>query len=656
MAEPPTRTAGVGTGLVLGPRLAVGGMGEIHRATLEVEGRRVDCVVKTLLPGVGELERALFLREARALAALTRLPARRFAHLLAHDPERLVLEHIDGVDLSTLLLHRRRRGKPLAVGAVVALGIGLCEALLELITAHEDGRPLGLVHRDLHPGNVLVGRDGGVKVIDLGVATFVALEQTSANPRGTLAYMAPEQLREGRVSAQSDLYAVGLMLWEALVGQPARPPGEGSLGELLAFRHTVPTAPAMFSALPDELVAVVSAMLAVEPGARPSVDEVLGVLRRLEGAADELARVVVPLVEAGVVVRAAPTLAGRAGVGGAGVGDGVGVGVSGADEGVAGGVGVSGAGVGVGVSGAGVEAAGGEGRRRPGRMWVGVGAVVMLGVGAFAVGAGSGGAAPTGSSAVRSSELANAGGEGVGTAQGTGPTTTAARALESDVVALGEVGPLPTQPRSTELANADVVGAGPTSGLAGTATDPRSTVLYNAEVVGAEVVAPEVVGPEVVGAEVAVPTASADGRKPATTDASSPSDSTAPQPATPEANRAGPTFTITSQDGPLHVSGLGTSDLAPQTTTALPPEGAGLLRLTGGSPPLTALVRIVRRDNNATATVGAPPGELYEVSCQGRPPRPTPVAGLSLDTALTCRITADGGRALAFTLRPQPPR
>ena len=654
--------------LKLGPRLAVGGMGEVFRATLEVGGRELGCVVKTLLPGVGETERALFLREARALAALTRLPARRFAHLIGVDGgdeasvERLVVELVDGADLATVLAYRKKRGRPLPVVAVVALGVALAEALVELGAAEEDGRKLGLVHRDLHPGNVVVGRDGAVKVIDLGVSTMSALEATSANPRGTLGYMAPEQLREGRVSAASDVYAVGLMLWEALVGEPARPAGDGALGELLAYRQTVPEGVRQRrpggAAVPEALEAWVSRALAVEAEARPSATELLeglwGVAAGLgvEAAALEaaLAAVVEPLVEV-APVRAAPTLGGAGGVGGAAVRGAVvepaevaPVGVVAGDESRASGGG----------------GAGGQPEARPRRVrWLAGGAllVAVVGVVIWVVVGFSGG----GSGAASGAELAAGAGAlassgGAALADGSGASASSGGAGRADgsgaSVSLGGSAPADGS-SSTAVDSAvgggmagDAVAAAPTPGLVsgpgavGTA-EPGSTRLDNADAGG-------VAG---AGAGLA-PLAEADakdtlgGGEPRSTVLDNAQRGGAGEKAAPRA------VTVSSLDGPLHVSGLGVQDLAPKTTSPLELSASGLLRLTGGTPPLIALVRVAHQDSGLAATVGAPPGEVYEVTCGGRP-RPTPAAGLSIGQRLACRVTAPDGRVLGFALSPR---
>ncbi|MFO0747505.1 MAG: protein kinase [Myxococcota bacterium] len=228
-------------GVSLGRRLAVGGMGELFVAErTRADGTREACVVKRLLPGAGPAERFLFEREARALVAAQADDGggaeSGVVRVLASHGDALVLEYIDGVDLATLLDARRKRGRSLPIAAGLAV-VGLGRGLATLAR-------LGIVHRDVHPGNLLLGRDGVVRLTDLGVAAFSAESgPTIAGLKGTLAYMAPEQLRDGTADLRSDLYAAGLVAYETLTGVLARPVGAVGLAELLRARERLPVRP-----------------------------------------------------------------------------------------------------------------------------------------------------------------------------------------------------------------------------------------------------------------------------------------------------------------------------------------------------------------------------------------------------------------------------
>jgi serine/threonine-protein kinase len=134
----------------------------------------------------------------------------------------LVMEYIDGPSLQQLLRELRKRSMPLPLP--VALRIFL-DILAGLHAAHEltdsEGAPLQLVHRDISPQNVLVGRDGIARITDFGVARAEArISSTKGGQlKGKLPYMSPEQVREGPVDRRCDVYAAGCVLWEMLVGQ-----------------------------------------------------------------------------------------------------------------------------------------------------------------------------------------------------------------------------------------------------------------------------------------------------------------------------------------------------------------------------------------------------------------------------------------------------
>lgn len=133
----------------------------------------------------------------------------------------LVMEYIHGASLAQLM-RPERRWQPAAPAIAAAI---LIDALRGLHAAHEatgeQGEPLGIVHRDVSPQNILVGVDGLARVADFGVAKARGRLQVTREGqiKGKLAYMAPEQIRAGEVSRRTDVFAAGIVLWEALVGR-----------------------------------------------------------------------------------------------------------------------------------------------------------------------------------------------------------------------------------------------------------------------------------------------------------------------------------------------------------------------------------------------------------------------------------------------------
>jgi serine/threonine protein kinase len=133
----------------------------------------------------------------------------------------LVMEYVHGASLSRLLKVVAQRGERMPPRIVASI---LCGVLHGLHAAHEakgeGGQPLGIVHRDVSPQNVMVGTDGIARVLDFGVAKAAGRWQSTQRGqlKGKLAYMAPEQIATHDVTRKSDVYAAAVMLWEALTG------------------------------------------------------------------------------------------------------------------------------------------------------------------------------------------------------------------------------------------------------------------------------------------------------------------------------------------------------------------------------------------------------------------------------------------------------
>jgi serine/threonine protein kinase len=168
--------------------------------------------------------RARFVREGRLAARLSDPNVVRIYDVGEDDGRPFIaMEYVDGETLAELLA---RRG-PLPPDEVAGLGVQICRALA---AAHG----AGLVHRDVKPQNLLLGRDGTLKLGDFGIA--FGLEGTRLTTAGTVlgtaAYLAPEQARGEDVTAAADLYAAGAVLYELLTGAPPRAPSIPPLGGL----------------------------------------------------------------------------------------------------------------------------------------------------------------------------------------------------------------------------------------------------------------------------------------------------------------------------------------------------------------------------------------------------------------------------------------
>jgi len=200
-------------------RLGHGGMAEVFLAVAHgASGFERRVALKTLLPGLmnePSLERAL-IHEARVAG---RLAHRNLVAVLGLGVDQgvtyVVMEWVDGGDLAALL-RGRRLPAPLALLVAEELALGLDY----LHRACDDrGLPLGLVHRDVSPSNVLLSRAGEVKLGDFGIAKATALaDLTGGTRKGKYAYMSPEQLAGEPLDERSDQFALGVVLVEMLTG------------------------------------------------------------------------------------------------------------------------------------------------------------------------------------------------------------------------------------------------------------------------------------------------------------------------------------------------------------------------------------------------------------------------------------------------------
>jgi len=206
--------------------LATGGMGEVFLARQEgPAGFSKTVVVKRILPSVAsdEMFVSMFLDEARLAAMLEHPPVVQIFDLGLEDGTYFIaMEYIHGLSLRAIrqrLVHRSRSFPPELLARVCS------QALQGLHYAHtlsdEAGTPLQIVHRDVSPDNLLIGFNGVTKVVDFGIAkAAVNVSTTRAGMvRGKFAYMAPEQLTGKPMDARTDIYAMGVLLYELLTGQ-----------------------------------------------------------------------------------------------------------------------------------------------------------------------------------------------------------------------------------------------------------------------------------------------------------------------------------------------------------------------------------------------------------------------------------------------------
>jgi serine/threonine-protein kinase len=272
---------GVGEGQILGRyelllRVAQGGMARVWAARLHgTRGFRKLVAVKTILPGVmdGERLEQMFLEEATLASGIHHPNVVDTLELGEQDGVLfMVLEWVDGEPLSLLMSEAVRVGGiplPIAVNLVAQACKGL-HAAHEL--TDEAGAPLGLVHRDISPHNVLVTYGGIAKLVDFGIAkaTQRSSSLTEAGElKGKLAYMAPEQVRGRPVDRRTDVFALGTILYALTTGRhPWRGDHPGATAERLCSARPAKPPSASCPDYPAALEAVVLKALHKEPDDR----------------------------------------------------------------------------------------------------------------------------------------------------------------------------------------------------------------------------------------------------------------------------------------------------------------------------------------------------------------------------------------------------
>lgn len=205
-------------------KLANGNMGEVFLAEYSGEAGFVrKVVVKRQFSHLGHHPEAvrMFQDEAHVLSSLNHPNIPQVYDLGYADGHwYLVIEHVPGHTLAELWAAAGRANVSMPLEAIVSALEQLCDALHH---AHErcdeEGRPLRIVHRDVTPHNVMVTPDGFCKLLDFGVAHTVREQTKSGGLKGTLAYMAPEQVRGQRLDKRSDVFSVGVLLYELTTGR-----------------------------------------------------------------------------------------------------------------------------------------------------------------------------------------------------------------------------------------------------------------------------------------------------------------------------------------------------------------------------------------------------------------------------------------------------
>ncbi|MBS2020069.1 MAG: serine/threonine protein kinase [Deltaproteobacteria bacterium] len=203
-----------------------GGMAQIYLARAQTElGATRLAIVKQILPSFADDPRfaEMLIHEAKLAARLSHMHIVQVFDLGKHDDHLYIaMEYVEGFDLNALLRQCTEKKQGLPYEHAIAI---VSDVLSALDYAHrradDDGKPLGIVHRDVSPSNILVSFEGEVKLCDFGIAHANDLVKEEANEalKGKAGYMSPEHARGDAIDARADVFAAGIILWELLAGK-----------------------------------------------------------------------------------------------------------------------------------------------------------------------------------------------------------------------------------------------------------------------------------------------------------------------------------------------------------------------------------------------------------------------------------------------------
>ena len=260
--------------------LAQGGMAEVLLArSVGIEGFERHVVIKRIRTEQAQNSQfvKMFLDEARLAAALHHQNIVQVHDIGQEDGEYFfAMEYVHGEDVRTLLRQASMRKQLLpiehAITIVVAAAAGIHHAHEQL---GADRKPLGIVHRDISPANILIGFDGGVKVVDFGIAKAASrsTETASGTIKGKVAYMSPEQSTGRPVDRRADVFALGIVLYELVTVRRLFKADSDFLMMTAIVQGHIPLPTQYRPDVPPELVEIIMKALSVRPDDRyPTAD------------------------------------------------------------------------------------------------------------------------------------------------------------------------------------------------------------------------------------------------------------------------------------------------------------------------------------------------------------------------------------------------
>jgi len=258
-------------------RLDHGGMAEVFRGVAEsMQGFKKSVAIKRILPNLTKNQKfvSMFLDEARLSLFLQHANIVQVFDI-SKTPDNayfLVMEYVDGCNLKALIERSKQKGRRIEVAHTIYMMMECCKALnyAHNVENPETGEPLGIVHRDISPPNILLSKNGEVKLVDFGLAKANSqIESTDPGVvKGKFSYLSPEAASGLDVDHRADIFAVGIILWEMFTGRRLFF-GETDYQTVELVRQArVPSIAALNPEIEPDLEAVVRKALAREPDER----------------------------------------------------------------------------------------------------------------------------------------------------------------------------------------------------------------------------------------------------------------------------------------------------------------------------------------------------------------------------------------------------
>jgi len=258
-------------------RLGGGGQAEVFKGFTEsIQGFKKPVAIKRVLPNLTSNDKfvAMFLDEARLSLNLQHANVVQVFDIsrAADGTYFLVMEFVDGCDLKALMERQVARGRRLEVGHVIYIINECCKGLhyAHTLESRDTGEELHIVHRDVSPPNIMISQNGEVKVVDFGLAKANSqLEITDPGVvKGKFAYLSPEAASGLTVDARTDVFALGILLWEMLTGRRLFQADTPYQTVELVRLARIPSITAQNPAVEPDLDAIVRKALARDPAER----------------------------------------------------------------------------------------------------------------------------------------------------------------------------------------------------------------------------------------------------------------------------------------------------------------------------------------------------------------------------------------------------